>query len=516
MQMEPPHGRELGTKIIRNTASGLLRLVVLAPIPFLLTPFLLRHLGTSGFGIWAVLLSFNGLTALADLGVVGTLTKHVSEHYTRRDYLNLNRVVNAGIVMFSVIALLCVLIVNAASGMLISFLFRYSASALQPQQIRLLSAAVALNLLAFPFSSVISGLQRLDLSNLLWGLNAIVTAAAAAVFVILGKGIPGLVEAIALTSAVVFLATVVLAWRLLPQLRIRPDLVRVVDIRALSVFSLQMYVVQVASTVYFHMEKLLLAHFAGPTPVGWYEIANDLAIKLRNAPALLITPLMPAAAELDVRGDDDRTSELYFRAHKYLAFVGVAMVAVVGLLAHQFVALWLGPGFSLAARALIVLTAVQIANLAAGPALFILIGRGNLGPAVRFALVGMIGTGILSSILISLWGFTGALYGTSLSVLSAAGYLIWMFHHETGFSKRRLLKIYVLPLAWGLCLVGLTAKLVAVGQFHWMGVIFTGIALGVVYSAGLLLLRYFDSFDLRVLQRLVSIPEAVFTSWLFR
>ncbi|MGA9798331.1 MAG: oligosaccharide flippase family protein [Terriglobales bacterium] len=508
----------IGTKIIRNTASGVLRLVVLAPIPFLLTPFLLRHIGASGFGIWAVLLSFNGLTALADFGVMGTLTKHVSEHYTHGDYLSLNRVINAGVLMFSIIALAGLLTMQAATGFLISVFFRQSALPLIQIQhaIRLLGVAIALNLLAFPFASVIAGLQRLDLTNLLWGLNALITAIAAVVFIELGRGIDGLVDAIVLTSAIIFLLNVILTRKLLPQLRIHPGHVRMADVKALSVFSLKVYVVQMASMVYFHTEKLLLAHFAGPTPVGWYEIANDLALKLRNAPALLMTPLLPAAAELEVRGDDARTSEMYYRAHKYLAFVGVAMIAVVGLLAHRFVALWLGPGFSPAARALIVLTAVQIANLAAGPALFILIGRGTLGPAVRFALVGMFGTLILSSILISLRGFTGALYGTSISVLSAAAYLIWMFHQETGFSIRRLLKIYVLPLAWGLCIIGLTSRLVPVGQFHWVGVILTAISVGAAYSAGLLLLRYFDAFDLRVLQRFVPIPEALFTSRLFR
>ena len=53
----PEHG--IGTKIVRNTVSGALRIVVLAPIPFLLTPFLLRHVGTTdlGFGPFSCLLT---------------------------------------------------------------------------------------------------------------------------------------------------------------------------------------------------------------------------------------------------------------------------------------------------------------------------------------------------------------------------------------------------------------------------------------------------------------------------
>jgi O-antigen/teichoic acid export membrane protein len=517
IQPASPQGFGIGSKIVRNAASGALRLVVLAPIPFLLTPFLLRHVGTAGFGIWAVLLSLNGLTGLADLGIVGTLTKHVSEHYTRSDYERVNRVINAGILVFSVLALISVFAVNAASGSLVSVFFRRSSLPMFEVQhaIRLLSVAIALNLLAFPFASVISGLQRLDLTNLLWALNAIITALAAVVFVELGKGIPGLVDAIILTSGILFVFNALLARRLLPQLRIRPGLVRLAEIKALSTFSLQVYVVQVASTVYFQTEKLLLAHFAGPTPVGWYEIANDLALKIRNAPALLMTPLMPAAAELEARGDHARTSELYYRAHKYLAFIGVAMFTVVGLLAYRFVELWLGPGFSTTARALIVLTGVQIAHLAAGPALLILVGRGTLGPAVRFALVGMLGTLILSSILISLWGFTGALYGTSVSVLSATAYLILMFHQETGFSVRRLMRIYVQPVLLGLFLTGVAAYLIPFRQLHWPGMISTALALLIANSVGLLLLRYFDAFDLGIVGRFVPVPEVIRKSWLF-
>jgi O-antigen/teichoic acid export membrane protein len=512
-----PHEQPLGAKIIRNTVSGALRLVVLAPIPFLLTPFLLRHVGATGFGIWAVLLSFNGLTALADLGIVGTLTKHVSEHYTHRDYIQLNRVVNAGFLVFSVIAIVCVLTANAGSGVLISVFFRQSSLPVSQLQhaIRLLSLGMALNLLAFPFASVISGLQRLDLTNLLWALNATITALSAVAFVKLGQGIPGLVHAIVLTSGILFVLNVALAWRLLPYLRIKPGMVRFADIKALSAFSVRVYVVQVASTVYFQTEKLLLAHFAGPTPVGWYEIANDLALKIRNGPALLMTPLMPAAAELDARGDDAKTSELYYRAHKYLAFIGIAIFMVVGLLAHRFVDLWLGPGFSATARALIVLTGVQIAHLAAGPALLILVGRGTLGPAVRFSLVGMSGTLILSTILISRWGFIGALYGTSVSVLGATVYLILLFHQETGFSIRRLLRIYFHPVILGLCLAALAGYLVPFRRLYWPGMIVSSVAIVSADGVGLLLLRYFDAFDLRIVERFLPVPDVLRRSCFF-
>ncbi len=511
------HERPIGTKIVRNVASGFIRLVVVAPVPFLLTPFLLRHLGTQGFGAWAVFLSINSLTSLADVGVMGTLTKHVSEHYTLGDYATLNKVVNAGILIFLAAALIGVSTVNLAAGFLISTFFRsvQVPHAQLPFVIHLLTISIALNLLTYPFSSVISGLQRLDIVNLFWALNAIITAAGVAIFVSLGLGIEGLVYAIVITSIVLFVLSVGTARHLLPQLRVRPFSVHWRDIKELSAFSTQIYVVQMATAVYIHAEKLLLAHFAGLTPAGWYDIANDLATKIRNFPALLITPLMPAASELDARQDNVRARELYYRAHKYLAFVGTGIFLVVALLAYRFVELWLGPGFTGTARALIVLTGVQIGNLVASPALLMLIGKGILRPAVRFALVGMIGTLIVSTALIALFGFTGALYGTSISVLGAAAYLVFLFHRETGFAKRTLLKIYAKPVLVGLCLGELSMRLFPIGRFSWGSMIGMSVALASVYSLLLVLLHYFDDLDLSVIDRFIPVPAVLRKSSLF-
>jgi len=509
--------RPIGTKIVHNVASGLIRLVLIAPVPFLLTPFLLRHLGTQGFGAWAVFVSINSLTSLADIGVMGTLTKHVSQHYTLQDYTNLNKVVNAGILIFLAVAVLGVLAVNLAAGFLISAFFR-SAQVPHAQLqfvIRLLTVSIALNLLTYPFSSVISGLQRLDVVNLFWALNTIISAAGAALFVSLGFGIEGLVYAIVLTTSVLFVLNIGVARHLVPQLRIQPASVRWSDVKELSAFSTQIYVSQVATAVYIHTEKLLLAHFTGLTAAGWYDIANDLAMKIRNFPALLITPLMPAASELDARQDSARAQELYYRAHKYLAFVGIGMFLVVALVAHRFVELWLGPGFTGTARALIVLTGVQIGNLAAAPALLMLIGKGILRPAVRFALVGMVGTLIVSTALIAMFGFTGALYGTSVSVLGAASYLLFLFHQETGYAKRTLLQIYAKPVLLGLCLGGLSMRLFTISRFHWGEMIVMSLALATVYGFTLVLLRYFDDLDLWVVGRFMPVPEVLRKSSLF-
>jgi hypothetical protein len=87
---QPP----LGTKIIPNVMFGGLRYVFVAPIPFGMTRLILHNIGVAGHGTWAVLLAINGMRSLAELGLVGTLSKFVAE------YLALARLLNSGLTLF--------------------------------------------------------------------------------------------------------------------------------------------------------------------------------------------------------------------------------------------------------------------------------------------------------------------------------------------------------------------------------------------------------------------------------
>jgi len=89
-----PVQRSLGTKIMRSVVFGGLRYVLVAPIPFVMTPLVLHRIGVAGYGTWAVFLAVNGLTSLVDLGLVGTLSKFVAEYYARQDFPALARLLN--------------------------------------------------------------------------------------------------------------------------------------------------------------------------------------------------------------------------------------------------------------------------------------------------------------------------------------------------------------------------------------------------------------------------------------
>ncbi len=490
--------RPVSTKIVRNVAFGVLRILLVAPVPFLLTPLILHKVGTRGYGTWAVLVAINNLTSLADLGLLGTLSKYVSEYYAKRDFLTLNRLVGTGLALFGLLGVLVVSLLWVASPKLSVWLFRGSTN--EPAELlglfHCLLILVGLNILTFPFSSVTSGLQRLDLTNLLASVNVICGAVFGASLLILGRGVRGLLYGSMFSAGITLVLYVWISRRLLPQVGFNPLHADPKEARKIFRFSLQIYVTQGAVAIHNQIEKLFLALFSGVVAAGWYDIASDIAVKIRNVPGLLLSPILPAASELDARGDQKKLEELYYRAHKYLAFIGIPLVFYVVAVSRRFVELWIGPNLSVVAIPFGILLLVNLFNLTTGPGFMILAGQGFLRPGVCSALVG-IGLNVpLSFALIYFYGFGGAVLGTCISLVTASAFFLYLFHRHTQNSIARLLReAYFKPVVSSAFLLILMFVISPAAGLSWFGLFLHGCVFAIFYTMLLLFTKFFDRYD---------------------
>jgi O-antigen/teichoic acid export membrane protein len=269
-------------------------------------------------------------------------------------------------------------------------------------------------------------------------------------------------------------------------------------------FSLRLYITQAAVAVHNQVEKVFLAMLIGVGPVGWYDIASDVALKVRGAIGLILSPIMPAASELKALGDETRMKELYYRTHKYLALFGVPVVCCVAALSNRFVELWLGPNLKMIALPLSVLLIVNFFNLVTGPGFLIFAGSGYMRPGVQSATLGIVLNVVLSLGLIYKFGFAGAVLGTSLSLILASGYFLAMFHRRTGYSAVRVLQEgYLKPI---LCSVVALAALLAIRStkdLSWFGLILIGVVFAGLYSIFILLSRFLDEYDWGKMESLI-------------
>lgn len=498
--------------MIRNVIFGVLRSALVFPVPFVLTPLILRKIGVRGYGTWAVFLTINNMTSLADLGLVGTLSKYVAEYHAQRDYPALSRLLSTGIALFTLLCLSLVFLLWVGSNLLVAVLFR--GSSLEPAALVLLFRyfliLVGANILILLFSSVTSGLQRMDLTNVATAVNVLTAAVLGGFFLIRGWGLAGLLYGYIGAAVLTLLIYIVLVRKLLPQVVLNPLRMDSAEARRIFSFSLRLYLTSAASAIHNQVEKLLLALFVGVSAAGWYDIASDVALKVRGAIALVLAPVLPAAAELNAQRDDRRLEELYYRSHKYLAFVGVPAVCFVATISSRFVRNWIGPNLLMVAPPLSVLVLVNFLNLTTGPGFLIFAGMGRLGAGMRSAMLGIALNVILSLALVYRYGFAGAVVGTSISLVVASAYFLYLFHHQTHFSVWRLLREgYMKPVICSLVLSGVVLALRTVASSSWLGLASQGLALAVAYAAVLLCSRFFDQYDWSKLEALLPVVRRV-------
>jgi O-antigen/teichoic acid export membrane protein len=507
-----PEGIPLGAKVTRNVIYTAARSIILAPLPFLLIPYFLKKLGSAGYGTWAIFLAVNGMTSLADFGLVTSISKHVAQYYALKDFRALGQLISTSLLLYLGIALAVASFLWASSRVLVSALFRNSMlpGAELVSLWKYLIFLVFANILTLLFSSVIIGLQRMDLTTAINSMNLLLSAGLSVAFLHQGMGLRGILYGYATAAWTVTILYGYVVRHLLPEARLKVTSCRWEVAHEILSFSSKAYVTQIAVAIHNQIEKFYLARFVGVVPVGWYDISSDLALKLRGIPGLVLTPVMPAASELDARNDHGRMLSLYFRAHKYLAFIGIPLVVYTVLISRHLVELWLGPSLRIIAIPLSVLLMTNFVNLITGPGFLILMGRGKLRPGLYSAVLGVVLNLTLSYGFIRAYGFQGAVAGTSISLCCAAVFFLFRFQREMNSSFLELAKIaYLKPAISSLLVAGAEQFFLHIIGASWVGLFAGGVVFGTVYSFLLLLFRFFDSADLAIAESVVQVPTVI-------
>jgi O-antigen/teichoic acid export membrane protein len=346
------------------------------------------------------------------------------------------------------------------------------------------------------FASVTTGLQRLDLTNILSTANFLLSAFFGGILLLRGWGLRGLVYGYIGSGVATVAIYLIVVRSLLPHVALNPMQFDKAEARKMFGYSLRLYVTQAAVIVHNQLEKVFLATLVGVTPAGWYDIASDVALKIRGSIGFILSPVLPAASELNALEDKSRMRELYYRTHKYLAVCGVPAVCYVIAISNRFLDLWLGPGMSMIALPLSILLAANFINLTTGPGFLIFAGSGYMKPGIKSAIFGLALNVVLSLGLIYKFGFTGAVVGTSVSLIFASGYFMSMFHHHTGYSFSRVLhESYLKPIVCSSVILALLFAIHSTKDLSWFGLVVAGVIFGGSYAIAILLSHFFDDYD---------------------
>jgi O-antigen/teichoic acid export membrane protein len=500
-----PQPRGLGRRLVTNTLHAATGRAAAVLVWILLTPPILRVLGTEGFAVWALFFALTGYFAALDLGLVQGTLRHVAAARERGAHGEAGAFAVLGVLGFLALGALWLALALLLRNPLMEWL------RIPQLQIAAASFAVVVGAGVFTLAgcanitmAVLQGYDRFDLANL---ISLVVTLEqAAGILIVLrnGWGLPGLVVNVGVGWALGLVAGVLALRGFVPAFRwtgSRPW-PYVPDVLA---FGGPMQLASLWAVLHTNLDKFLLPVFVALSAVTPYELGSRVVGSIQAFPQMLLLAMLPAASAFHAAGDRARLRELYVRGGSYLLTASAMMVAVLLGSADRLFTVWLGQGH---AEAVLVLRGLSLATgiaLATGMASITARAVGRTDLEAWFGAIVVALHVALSLLLLPRFGLPGAVFANlAATVVASCCYLLFVGRVLRWRAVELLVKPHVVPLlavAAG-AVTGLAldrALPVAAGAVAWMLLALVAGVAGVVTLAVLIATGYFHWREARSL-----------------
>jgi O-antigen/teichoic acid export membrane protein len=447
--------------IIKNTIYNNIGYTWQLLVSLLLTPFIIHKLGVEQFGIWILLeVIVNYLSLLDFAGIGGAFVKYIAEYHTRKDYENCNHVINLGWAYYTFFWMIMFFFVLLLKRPLLG-LFKLPPDFFQTASFVLIGILL-ISLIRGSFAvfrSVLLGLQRMDITNIIAISISVVNAACIILFLSLGFGLKGLVMSGLIVAVLTSSLQTVFAYKTLPQLRFNPFSFNKNIFKKTLNYGLNIRIASISEMINMNVDKILLGYFLNTSLVGFYELGAKIAKIASSFPEQLLPAILPASSELHTRDDKNNLQKLYYRGTKYLCLLAFPIAFFIVANASLIMTFWMGKtGFKESALALQILGIGYVFMLLVSMGRLIARGMGIPQYEMRSSLLIVSMNIALSVVLIIKLGFKGALLGTAISGIAGSLYFILSFQRRIKEPLSLILKkIYAPP--FFLCIISLLASI---------------------------------------------------------
>ena len=375
-----------------------------------LTPAVIAALGLDGYGAWTLVFSLCSYAIALDTGFGWAYAKLTAELDQRGEYALLSEIISSGLVMVGSLAGL------GLGALWLSHTWILPVLGVPPHLLHdtertllVLSLAVVLQTTGGCVLPVLAGLQRMDLQYQIKIAGAVMEFATALPLLLAGVGMVALPLGV-LVGEIVCIAS---AWwqcrRLRPLLRFSPLLASGSGMRELVRLGIRFQSLLVVGTILRQGIALLISGLYGTAMLGIFHLADRLLFVARTPGIAIISPLMPAFANLAAGGRPRAWRRLFLRASKVLGAAAALPLLFSVVFAGPILFAWTGQHFAGATWTVGALAPAEFVMLLTGVAAARLRAAGTVQLELTAGLVGTVLALLGLALAYPLAGYTGSI-----------------------------------------------------------------------------------------------------------
>jgi O-antigen/teichoic acid export membrane protein len=484
--------------MFRNISLGVTAQAVSTLLAIFVTPFMIRSLGLSAYGLWILVSSVIGYMSLTDLGLRPSIGRFVAIHLAKKEYQEVNEVAVTSL------GILCACGIAIAGTTAIVHLFFFHVFTIDSANIQIarqllwiIGASLAIGMPLSVMDGLISGCARFDLTYRIEIIATVTRAAATVTLLLSGFGVIALAVSNLAIQLAVGIAQICLAHRVLPSLRIAPRYWRFSKAKEMYGLGIYSFVTGLWHRLAFTTDNVIIGWAFNTETVAVYSIASRLVSYALSGSESFSAVFLPAAAGFHARGDHSQQKRLLFQSTKisllYAQFVAVVFV-VYG---SPLIQAWVGSKFQYSAQILVVLTLPVVCFIAAKASNVVLFAMGQSvykWVALIFWLDAVANI-LLSVMLVRIWGPIGVAYGTMFTTTGTMLIVIPIFTCKrlgiryVEYLRQTYLDVVLLGLCLAAVLIGIRYAWPHPGLLPLAGLLTASAAVYFAYSYH----RYFSS-----------------------
>lgn len=393
-----------GTSLV--TIGGIIRdairFITIALLGILLTP--------TGYGIYVLAFTIPGIVFNLGLnGLIEGIVRSVSVYFAKAEYYQIRNVI------------IKILGIHFLAGLGISIILYFSSGfisesiLLKPEvtePLRLASFAVLLLSLFGGVINVFRALQRINYFVTLHLIQVVTYLAVVSVFLNIGLGIIGAIQARILTGSATLLMGLILCIKVYKDIvsTQKVDVLSKTDsLKGIAVFSLQINILNALLSSRADLIILFLGTFSTTADVAYFSVANSVIQIIRYIPESLAIMLFPEFSKMQTKNEFPLMRRI-FRISLILSVVTAAFVGGIFIVGSKPLLSLFAPEYLPAYPVIVIMVIVSIVNSISGSIGSVIKGLDKLNISIKYGSIAAV-VSITLNLIISYVGIYNSVVG---------------------------------------------------------------------------------------------------------
>jgi len=383
---------QAGSVVRRNVIANVVGGGWIVLLNLISIPVQIRLLGAESYGLIGFVISLQAFLMILDFGLSTTVVREIAGDSSADHQESRHLIQTSASIYWLVASLIAIGLILSAPWLANQWLnLEELPTARAVEAFRILGIWL---LFTWPFvlyTSILTGLQRLDIANVLRVISQSVAQGGAILLLLISKDLILFSWWLAGSAAVSTIVAILITKRLVPSLSLGPRISKSVILQIWR-FSLDVNLISILAIVFTQLDKLFIGRLLPMRMLGHYNAAYNISRGVAVIQGFINTAVLPALASDHRAGDFTILRGHYYRYAQSLVYTVTLPSLILIFFADPILELWVSADTARAASTALILLGVGFwlnAVMSATYSLAVASGHTRIPLKVNIAIVGI-------------------------------------------------------------------------------------------------------------------------------